>query len=233
MALGQHLGRYLADLCYQYGNHAVAADDSNDLPRPSTNDGSIRRSIMPKSKRTNEKPQTLDMKLEKGIDRFTGGLPGEIGRTAESSPVPLIEDDTGHRLLVYATGDGMRAELRYEGDTFWATQAQMAAMFGVDRNTVSEHLVNIYRLGELVESATSRKIREVRLEGSRQVTREVPVYDLNAMISVGYRVGSKQGTMFRIWATNKLFQILTKGFYIDEERLKNRGEPDVLDEPCV
>jgi hypothetical protein len=104
-------------------------------------------------------------------------------------------------------------------------------MFGVKQSTISEHVSQVFADGELIDAeATHRKFRLVREEGTREVARNIDHYDLNMLISVGYRVGSKQGTMFRIWATEKLFQILTKGFYVDKERLKNRGEPDVLDE---
>ena len=139
--------------------------------------------------------------------------------------VPLVEDaETGNRFLLYASKEGADLELLYEGETFWASQSQMAEMFGVDRRTVNEHLKNIYSEGELEEISTCRKIRQVRQEGNRQVEREIPFYDLNAVISVGYRVTSKQGTLFRIWATDKLVQILTNGFYIDKRRLKGQAD---------
>ncbi len=145
--------------------------------------------------------------------------------------VALSEDDTGHRILVYMAKDGAQVDLRFEGNTFWASQAQMAEMFGVSQPTISEHLRGIFGDGELPDDpATHRKIRLVRREGSRDVSREIEHYGLNFLIAVGYRVGSKQGTMFRMWATEKLFSILTKGFYIDKERLKNAGSDDALDE---
>ncbi len=144
--------------------------------------------------------------------------------------VPIIEDaDTGNRFLIYATDRGTEVELLYEGDTFWASQGQMAEMFGVKQPTVSEHIKTIFREGELADTeATHRKIRLVRQEGGRVVEREIDHYDINTVISVGYRVTSKQGTLFRIWATDKLVQILTKGFYIDQRKLK--GQPDRLAE---
>ncbi len=144
--------------------------------------------------------------------------------SARTGPVALSEDEsTGDRFLVYQAKDGVRVDLQVQGDTFWATHAQMAVMFGVDRRTVAEHLSNVYAEGELAEASTCRKFRQVRLEGTRQVSREVLSYDLNALISVGYRVGGPMGTLFRIWATDKLFQYLTKGFVIDDRRLKNPG----------
>lgn len=94
--------------------------------------------------------------------------------------------------------------MRYEGETFWLTQKDMAELFGVDVRTVSEHLKNIYDSGELVEEATIRKIRIVRQEGARKVRREVVFYNLDAIIAVGYRVNSKRATKFRQWATGVL-----------------------------
>jgi len=182
------------------------------------------------TKRKYEKQHKSDMFLGETLERFAQTDVKEMGEASIVELVPLVEDDSGHRFLVYFTDKGIRTDLRYEGNTFWASQAQMAEMFGVDRRTIGEHLGNIYRENELDEVATSRKFRQVRQEGSRLVERDIEHCDLNALISVGYRVGSVQGTMFRVWATDKLFQILTKGFYIDKERLKNQGEPDVLDE---
>lgn len=147
--------------------------------------------------------------------------------TPETEPVHLVRDaDTGDRFLVYGAEHGIRVELRYEGDTLWMTQAQMAELFGVDRSVITRHIKNIYEEGELNESATSAKFAQVRSEGARQVTREIQCYDINAIISVGYRVSSRQATMFRVWATEKLVQFATKGFVIDVERLK---EPDSAD----
>lgn len=144
-----------------------------------------------------------------------------------SEPVHLVEDAaTGDRFLIYGTERGIRVELRYEGDTLWMTQAQMAELFGVDRSVITKHIKNIYDEGELVEGATSAKFAQVRNEGRRQVTREIQCYDINAIISVGYRVSSRQATMFRVWATDKLMQFATKGFVVDVERLK---EPDSQD----
>ena len=183
---------------------------------------------MAKSKVKPKKPD-----LAKGIDRAVEHL-GQAGANepsqskSGSEKVRLVEDDTGHRILIYATSKGINVELRFDGDTFWASQAQMAEMFGVDRTSITKHLGNIYDERELEKAATCEETSQVRKEGQRKVQRAQPIYNLNAMISVGYRVNSKQGTMFRIWATERLVQILTKGFYVDKERLKNQGAPDVL-----
>lgn len=142
-------------------------------------------------------------------------------------PVHLSEDlDTGDKFLIYGTDTGIRVELRLGGDTFWMTQAQMAELFGVNVRTVSEHLSNVFGEGELSEEATIRNFRIVRSEGPRQVSRDINHYNLDVVISVGYRVSSKQGTLFRKWATGVLVQFATKGFVIDAERLKNPTEYD-------
>lgn len=178
------------------------------------------------TKRKYQPPVDLDMEFDEALARFIQTDPAELDGTKKQA-VQLVEDDTGHRVLIYATDKGIEVSLRFEGDTLWATQAQMADMFGVTRSNVSIHLKNIFQEGELIEETTCKDSLHVGQTGQQYSTK---LYDLNAIISVGYRVGSKQGTMFRIWATDKLFQILTKGFYIDRERLKNPEKPDVLDE---
>ena len=146
---------------------------------------------------------------------------------ASDEPVHLREiEGTGDRVLVYATAGGVSVDLRYEGETLWMTQIQMADLFGVDVRTVNEHLINVYRDGELEEGATIRNFRIVRTEGPRQVAREVNHYSLDAVISVGYRVSSKQATLFRKWATGVLVRFATKGFVVDVERLKAPDERD-------
>jgi hypothetical protein len=144
-----------------------------------------------------------------------------------NEPVHLIEDFvTGQRFLIYGTEKGLRIELRYDGDTLWITQAQMAELFGVERSVVTKHLANIYEEDELQPSSTSAKIAQVRFEAGRKVTRNIEHYNLDAIISVGYRVSSKQGTMFRKWTTDTLVRFATKGFVVDVERLKNPDEHD-------
>jgi hypothetical protein len=189
---------------------------------------------MAKTPRKNQKPLTIDAEFDDTLRRFAQTDPkeiaAEIAKDAEQRVRLVGREDAAHPLLIYATPKGIAVDLAVRDGTLWATQSQMADMFGVDRRTVNEHLANIFREGELNETATCRKFRQVRQEGSRKVERDIQEYDLNAMISVGYRVGSKQGTMFRIWSTDKIVQILTKGFYVDVERLKNEGEPDALDQ---
>lgn len=136
-------------------------------------------------------------------------------------------------LILYQTAEGtVRVEVLYESETFWLNQKRIADLFGVDVRTVSEHLQNIYASGELVEEATIRKIRRVQTEGNREVRREIEFYNLDAIISVGYRVNSSQATQFRIWATQTLREFVIKGFVLDDARLKlnRRFGKDYFDE---
>ncbi len=138
--------------------------------------------------------------------------------------------------VLFTSADGQtRVECRFESDTLWLSQAVMAELYDKDIRTINEHLVNIYKEGELVQSATIRKFRIVRLEGSRQVSREIDHYNLEAILAVGYRVRSQRGTQFRQWATQTLQEYLIKGFVMDDERLKNppvgpSAVPDYFDE---
>ena len=124
--------------------------------------------------------------------------------------------------LFYSGPDGKQhIEVYYAGETVWLTQKRMAELFDVDVRTVNEHLQNIFESGELAESATIRKFRIVQEEGGREVEREVNFYNLDVIISVGYRVNSIQATSFRKWATVTLREYMIKGFAMDDERLKN------------
>ena len=139
----------------------------------------------------------------------------------------------GGEVFIYATADGRaRVDVLYEAETFWLTQRRMAELFGVDVRTVSEHLGNIFATGELDPEATVRKFRTVQREGVRDVARTLDHYNLDAVISVGYRVNSRQATQFRIWATRTLKEFIVKGFVLDDERLKqgSRFGKDYFDE---
>ena len=107
----------------------------------------------------------------------------------------------------------------YKKETIWGTQRQIAEVFGVDVRTINEHLIKIYNTDELKESATIRKFRIVQREGKREVAREVNFYNLDAILSVGYRVNSKQATQFRIWATKTLKEHLLHGYTINKKRI--------------
>jgi len=112
-------------------------------------------------------------------------------------------------------------EIYLQNETIWLTQQKIADLFGVDRTVVTKHLSNIYAEGELNKEATCAKIAQVQLEGRREVSRQIEFYNLDAIISVGYRVNSSQATAFRIWATELLKEYIIKGFTMDDERLKN------------
>ena len=136
-------------------------------------------------------------------------------------------------IILYSSPEGnIRVEVVYEDESFWLTQKRMAALFGVEVNTINYHLKEIFKSGELPEDRTIRKIRIVQQEGTRKVQRELDFYDLDAIISVGYRVNSLQATQFRIWATKTIREFIIKGFVLDDERLKNgsRFGKDYFDE---
>lgn len=124
--------------------------------------------------------------------------------------------------LFYTSPDGeVRVEVFFENETIWLTQKRMAELFGVEPNTITYHLGEVFQSGELTEVSTTRKIRAVQIEGTRQVRRDTKFYNLDAIISVGYRVNSARATQFRIWATKTLKNFMIKGYVIDDERLKN------------
>jgi len=136
-------------------------------------------------------------------------------------------------LILYQTQEGtVRIEVLYQSETFWLNQKKIAELFGVDLRTISYHLGEIYASGELRPEATLQKIRRVQREGNREVGREIEFYNLDAIISVGYRVNSTQATQFRIWATQTLREFIIKGFVLDDERLKlnKRFGKDYFDE---
>ncbi len=144
------------------------------------------------------------------------------------TPLSLVEDvDTGHRFLIYATKSGTRIDLQVDNDSFWASQAQMAETFGVTRQNVTIHLQNIFKEGELLEEAVCKESLRTGPDGKSYRTK---IYDINAVISVGYRVGGALGTAFRMWATDKLVQYLTKGFVVDAQRLKQADNLDRISE---
>ena len=123
--------------------------------------------------------------------------------------------------MLYKTADEEVSVNALIGDeTLWLTQKSMAELFGVESNTINYHLKEIYRSNELGEEATTRKIRALQKEGNREVERELQFYNLDAIISVGYRVNSQRATNFRIWATKILNEYIRKGFVLDDERLK-------------
>lgn len=134
----------------------------------------------------------------------------------------IIKQNTFTEFLLYTTPNGkVKVEIFLRDENIWLTQARIAELFGVDRSVVTKHLQNIFKEGELDKKSTSAKIAQVQNEGQRQVTRDVEFYNLDAILSVGYRVNSLQATQFRIWATERLKEYIIKGFTMDDERLKN------------
>jgi hypothetical protein len=131
--------------------------------------------------------------------------------------------DTGE-VVIYESSDGVaRLDVSFRDETVWLTQEQMSQLFGKAKSTISEHIKHIFEEGELEQGATVRKFRTVQSEGGRDVARELDYYNLDVIISVGYRVKSIQGTRFRQWATARLNEYIRKGFTLDDERLKNLG----------
>lgn len=127
-------------------------------------------------------------------------------------------------IIIYQSEDGQtHIEVRMEDETVWLSQQQMAELFQTSRTNVVEHIKHIYEDGELQETATCRKFRQVQTEGTRQVNREIPFYNLDMIISLGYRVRSVIATHFRQWATQRLKEYIIKGFTMDDERLKQLG----------
>ena len=126
-----------------------------------------------------------------------------------------------NQFLLYTGKDGkINVDVFLNDETVWLTQKAMGQLFGVESHTITYHLKEIYKSGELDEEATTRKIRAVQNKGKRQVTRNLEFYNLDVIISVGYRINSYQATQFRIWATKTLKEFIIKGFVLDDERLK-------------
>lgn len=135
-----------------------------------------------------------------------------------------MEEESKGNIIIYQSEDGKtHIEVRLDDKTVWLTQQQMADLYQTSRTNIVEHIKHIYEEKELTEEATCRKFRQVRMEGNRQVARELPFYNLDMIISLGYRVKSLIATQFRRWATERLKEYMIKGFTMDDERLKNLG----------
>lgn len=132
----------------------------------------------------------------------------------ENGEIIIYEDDKGQTKL----------DVRLDGDTVWLNQAQMAELFQTDRTSITKHIRNIYKTCELSQESTCAKFAQVRLEGKRSIQRLIDFYNLDVIISVGYRVNSKRGTQFRIWANKVLKEYLLKGYAINELRIKEKYE---------
>jgi hypothetical protein len=134
-----------------------------------------------------------------------------------------IRNSTAEFLIFTAQAGEGSIEVRVEEDTVWLTQKLMAELFGVSVSTINEHLKNIFAIRELEQRASIRNFRIVQTEGSRQVSRSIEFYNLDAIISVGYRVNSARATQFRQWATGILREFAIKGYVLDRKRLENGG----------
>ncbi len=136
-------------------------------------------------------------------------------------------------MILYNTNDGqvnIEIKLDHKAKTIWLSQAQMANLFNIKSHTVNEHIKKIYSEGELDETETTRNYRVVRLEGSRQVERNVLHYNLKMILALGYKVQSQRGTQFRVWATKHLNEYLVKDFVMNDQRLKDPEGWDYFDE---
>lgn len=134
----------------------------------------------------------------------------------------VMRDNYFTELMIYSSPSGkVKVEVLLRNENIWLTQVRIADLFGVDRSVVTKHLSNIYKENELDKDSTCAKIARVQSEGSRKVNRNIEFYNLDAIISVGYRVNSKLATQFRVWATERLKEYIIKGFTMDDERLKN------------
>ena len=133
-------------------------------------------------------------------------------------------DESNGDIIIYQTEDGLtKINVKIENETVWLSQQQMAELFSTSRTNIIEHINNIYEEEELNKNSTCQNFRQVRKEGNRNVTREIPFYNLDMIISLGYRVKSKVATNFRKWATERLKEYMIKGFTMDDERLKGNG----------
>lgn len=135
-----------------------------------------------------------------------------------------MKEKQKNNIIIYKTEDGKTdITVRLENEDVWLSQQQMAELYQTSRTNVVEHIKHIFEEGELAEEATCRKFRQVQREGGRNVERKIPFYNLNMIISLGYRIKSRIATSFRIWATKRLKEYIVKGFTMDDERLKNLG----------
>jgi toxin-antitoxin system, toxin component, fic family len=132
-----------------------------------------------------------------------------------------MEADNNDNMLIYQSADGnIKIDVRFEKETVWLSLGQMATLFGRDKSTISRHVKNVFEEGELSPEATVTNFATVQAEGNREVTRNIDYYNLDVIISVGYRVKSQEGTQFRIWATQRLREYIIKGFTLNDERFK-------------
>ena len=148
----------------------------------------------------------------------------------------MQNDDSNKKgdIIIYQSEDGLtRIDVRLEQESVWLTQQQMADLYHSSRTNVVEHIQHIYEEGELTEDSTCRKFRQVQQEGKRFVSREIPYYNLDMIISLGYRVHSRVATQFRRWATERIKEYIIKGFTMDDERLKQLGGGNISHQQAI
>jgi hypothetical protein len=134
-----------------------------------------------------------------------------------------MKENKSDFILFKTEDEKISVDVRFEDETVWLSQEQMALLFGKGRSTIAEHIANVFEEGELEQNRSCRNFRQVRQEGNRTVERDLLYYNLDVIISVGYRVKSLRGTQFRQWATKRLNEYMRKGFTMDDERLRNLG----------
>jgi len=136
----------------------------------------------------------------------------------------MENQDNKGEIIIYKADSGPEIQVKLENETVWLTQVQMADLFDINRDTIGDHIQNIYKTAELSQNQTTGKFPVVQIEGKKQVKREISFFNLDMVISVGYRVNSKRGTQFRIWATKHLHEYILKGYLVNEKRLKENEE---------
>lgn len=135
-----------------------------------------------------------------------------------------MKEEQKGEIIIYQSEEGQpKIEVRLENENVWLTQAQLVELYQSSKSNVSEHIKHIFEEGVLKENSTVRKFRTVRIEGKRNVVRDLEFYNLDMIISLGYRVKSSTATKFRIWATERLKEYIIKGFTMDDDRLKQIG----------
>jgi len=150
----------------------------------------------------------------------------------ENKNKDIIITDSGYgQILLYQTEDGLaRIEVKFQGETVWLSLNQMAELFQRDKSVISKHIKNVFEEEELAPNQTVAKFATVQTEGKKAVERQIEFYNLDVIISVGYRVKSHRGTQFRIWATKQLKEYIQKGFLLDDERFKRAGDGNYFDD---
>lgn len=167
-------------------------------------------------------------RAERGVRRGVSRPASRSKRGADGKALGLQEAQSGGEIVLYrAPGGKVELSVHLERDTVWLPLTQMARLFGRDKSVISRHLNNVYKSRELLRAATVAKNATVQREGGREVVREVEYFNLDAILSIGYRVNSKQGTQFRIWATQTLRDHLLRGYTLNEKRLRERGLNEV------